>query len=128
MQLGLEVAIILAMGQQLLAVARSLSDRAARAAGQFCLALAFTAALSTGALAEPKLHAKANADGSLSVQLRDEATGQKMDTTLTAARTREFTAYLTKHGLVADAKPSATVAVPEPKPGCGFGDFFGGRC
>jgi hypothetical protein len=79
------------------------------------------------ARAETTMHATAHTDGSVYVWLHDDDTGRTMDTTLTPARTKQFITYLAKHNIVADKNTNATPA-PETKPGCGIGDFFGGRC
>jgi hypothetical protein len=76
--------------------------------------------------AETRMHATAHEDGSLSVGLIDEDAGRRMNTVLSPERTKQFVAYLTKHGLITGGN-----AAPEPKPNskdCGLGDFFGGRC
>lgn len=96
------------------------------ATATICL-VAAVCAYASPSFAEVKMHAKANTDGGLFVQLHDETTNQRMETTLTPGRTREFMAYLAKHGIVGDAKTIAPT--PDAKSsGCGFGDFFSGKC
>lgn len=93
------------------------------------LAVAAFLIFCAGARAETKLHVKAYNDGSLFVELRDENTGQKLDTILRPERVKAFTTFLAKHGYTADRSAAATTsAPPDPKKGCGFGDFFSGNC
>lgn len=77
----------------------------------------------SAAHAETKMRANVNTNGGLFVELRDEDTGRTMATTLAPTRARDLAAYLSKHGISADTKDA-----PSTKPGCGFGDFFAGRC
>lgn len=64
-------------------------------------------------------------DGSVIMEMRNETTHQKMETTLTNERAHQLAAWLAKNGFA--AQPPAAGS-PPVKEGCGLGDFFTGKC
>lgn len=78
--------------------------------------------LTSPALAENiKMHADMTKEGSLIVTLESEATKERMTTTLSPDRTKAFFEWVSKHGNGAAPQSKAPA-------GCGFGDFFTGKC
>lgn len=79
-------------------------------------------------LAEPvRFNAHANPNGTMFVELTDEATGAHMSTTLTPERTKNFEAWVTRRSGVA-TKQAAPMSRPAELPSCGFTDFVSGKC